>query len=682
MRGRLNSGSRDSLTGSGRRHKKAGDKKPRKFRFLRIEPLEVRQLLTGTGTATSTTTLEIVGATEVTYGQAVTLAAQVADPNYGGTPSGNVEFWDGSVDLEGVTLDANGDATLTTSVLTAGEHDSIVARYGGDNKYESSTSPAVSELVDCKALTVTAAPNTKTYDGTTTASAVPTINGGSLVGGDTACFTESYDTPDAGSNKTLTPAGSVNDGNGGGNYSVTFVPDTTTAEIDQVTTSTSLSASVNGASTNEFTFGQQVTFTASVTVSSGGLPSAGVCFEDVSANNTYTYLGEGAWNGQVFTLTTSSLTGGSHTITASYVPNNDDVSYSSSSIAEQVDPAPTTTSLTPSSAGVAIGSDLTITASVGPTSGGSSTGSVTPTGSVEFYENGCPLGSAALDGSGEATFGVTMTMTGYYAITAQYLGDTNYAGSPSGTVWAQFAYPTTIGLTASANPVGLGQPATVTAVVSSEAGGYASWPSGTVALYDGTPSDGTCLGSVDQCYWSYGFISVTFDVSGLILGDHALTATFSGDGADLPSTSTPLDEDVLQATTATLGSSAGPPGSGEIELTASVAPVISGLPLAPTGTVSFIDTASGLTLASAVPLSAGAANVDLVPPSDNGAIVAQYSGDSQFAPSTADNLAPTVVQSVSVLPDQFTYGAWWTVAAEVDRASSRQLWGGNLLRLC
>ena len=75
-------------------------------------------------------------------------------------------------------------------------------------------------------LTVTAAPNTKTYDGTTSAAATPTVSAGSIQTGDSAAWTESYDTKNAGSGKTLTPAGTVTDGNGGANYNVTFASDT------------------------------------------------------------------------------------------------------------------------------------------------------------------------------------------------------------------------------------------------------------------------------------------------------------------------------------------------------------------------------------------------------------------------------------------------------------------------
>ena len=81
--------------------------------------------------------------------------------------------------------------------------------------------------ITVRAITVTAAANTKTYDGTTTAAATPTVTGGSLATGDTAAFTETYDTNAVGTGKTLTAAGSVNDGNGGANYAVTKIASTT-----------------------------------------------------------------------------------------------------------------------------------------------------------------------------------------------------------------------------------------------------------------------------------------------------------------------------------------------------------------------------------------------------------------------------------------------------------------------
>src|SRR5207248_10632186 len=78
-----------------------------------------------------------------------------------------------------------------------------------------------------RSITVTAATNTKTYDGTTSAAATPTITSGTLATGDTASFTESYGNKNVGTGKTLTPSGSVSDGNSGLNYEVKLADVTT-----------------------------------------------------------------------------------------------------------------------------------------------------------------------------------------------------------------------------------------------------------------------------------------------------------------------------------------------------------------------------------------------------------------------------------------------------------------------
>jgi hypothetical protein len=77
-------------------------------------------------------------------------------------------------------------------------------------------------------LTITAQTNTKTYDGNTSAAATPTYAG--LQGGDTLTgLSETYDTADPGTGKTLTvaPGYTLDDGNSGDNYTVTTVADTT-----------------------------------------------------------------------------------------------------------------------------------------------------------------------------------------------------------------------------------------------------------------------------------------------------------------------------------------------------------------------------------------------------------------------------------------------------------------------
>ena len=78
-------------------------------------------------------------------------------------------------------------------------------------------------VITTEALTVTAVTNSKAYDGTTSVAAVPVITAGSLVAGDTARFVETYSTKNVGTGLTLTPSGTVNDGNGGRNYTYTYL---------------------------------------------------------------------------------------------------------------------------------------------------------------------------------------------------------------------------------------------------------------------------------------------------------------------------------------------------------------------------------------------------------------------------------------------------------------------------
>lgn len=81
-------------------------------------------------------------------------------------------------------------------------------------------------VIDKAALTITATANTKIYDGTTSASVIPTVSG--LQTGDMVTnLSEVYMDKNTGANKTLTVNGyMLEDGNGGNNYIVTTVNNT------------------------------------------------------------------------------------------------------------------------------------------------------------------------------------------------------------------------------------------------------------------------------------------------------------------------------------------------------------------------------------------------------------------------------------------------------------------------
>jgi hypothetical protein len=97
------------------------------------------------------------------------------------------------------------------------------------NNYSVTFADNTTGVITVRAITVTAATDSKQYDGTTSSTGVPTITSGSLGSGDTANFTQAFATKSVGTGKTLTPAGSVTDGNSGNNYSVTFANNTTGA---------------------------------------------------------------------------------------------------------------------------------------------------------------------------------------------------------------------------------------------------------------------------------------------------------------------------------------------------------------------------------------------------------------------------------------------------------------------
>ena len=160
------------------------------------------------------------------YGSTVTFTATVS-PAPGTSaivPTGTVTFFAGATNLGTATM-ASGAATWALSTLYVGAY-SITAAYNGDAKYNTSLSGAITQTVTPAALTITAAANTKTYDATITAAALPTVAG--LQNSDTVTgLSETYDNANAGTGKTLTVATyTVNDGNGGANYTVTTVTST------------------------------------------------------------------------------------------------------------------------------------------------------------------------------------------------------------------------------------------------------------------------------------------------------------------------------------------------------------------------------------------------------------------------------------------------------------------------
>jgi hypothetical protein len=277
-----------------------------------------------------------------------------------------------------------------------------------------------------------------------------------------------------------------------------------------------------GASPNPSTSGQSVTLTATVSPSAA---TGSVSFFDGASP-----LGSGNLSGGQATLSMSTLSVGTHSITAAYQGNGQYSGSTSAAVMQTVNAAVigTSTSLTPSVNPSSYGQSVLFTATVSPASG-----SGTPAGTVTFLDGTTALGSSALNTSGIATLSTSNLSVGGHSITARYNGSTAYSGSTSPVV-AQTVNTasTTTTVKSSRNPSGRGQTVTFTATVSP------SRATGTVTFLDGT----TVLGSKTL---TNGTASLA--TSSLSVGSHSITAQYSGDGNDKGSTSAVL----VQTVTAT-----------------------------------------------------------------------------------------------------------------------------------
>ena len=160
--------------------------------------------------------------------------------------------------------------------------------------------------------------------------------------------------------------------------------------------------------------------TATVTAVSGtGTPTGTVTFEDGS-----TVLSTVTLSGDTATFSTSTLTPGSHDITAVYDGEGSFLTSTSSVVDLQI--TNSTTALTSTVNPAVFGQSITFTAAVT-----SLTGTGTPTGTVDFEDGTTLLGTGTLN-NGTATFSTSALSVGSsHSITAVYLGDSTFSTSTS-----------------------------------------------------------------------------------------------------------------------------------------------------------------------------------------------------------------------------------------------------------
>ena len=228
--------------------------------------------------------------------------------------------------------------------------------------------------------------------------------------------------------------------------------------------------------------------------------------------------------------------------------------------------------------------------------------------------------------SGKATCVTNILAVGANTITAIYSGDANFAASTS----APFTQTvnqgaTTTKVVSSLNPSSTGVTVTFTATVNAIAPASGT-RTGTVAFEDGGVAVAGCAAQVIGAAET-----ATCATNALVAGVHTITAVYSGDGNFTTSTSAPLTQTVVSATTTTVASSANPSVFGQsIQYTATVA----GGPTV-TGTITFRDGGANIAGCVAVVVTAGSASCTVSPTVASHKITAVYSGDASNAASTS-----------------------------------------------
>lgn len=274
----------------------------------------------------------------------------------------------------------------------------------------------------------------------------------------------------------------------------------------RVTTTTKLASSGSPSQV-----GQPVTFTATVTTTSGTIPDGElVTFSDGTTDGT-TNIGSGTTVNGVASFTTSSLPVKTHAIKATYEGDGALIA-STGSIMQVVNLDSTSTTLSSNVNPSAYGQAVMLTAVV------STTGSSVPTGKVTFKNGATSLGTATLDSTGTARLSTSKLPAGLDSITASYGGD-SLNGKSTSTVLTQTVNPAQLAmiLTSMPNPSKVGKAVRFLATLTSNG----SLPNGQIVTFT---YNGTALGTA-TIVGGRASLSTTQ----LPAGSDPVTASYGGD---------------------------------------------------------------------------------------------------------------------------------------------------------
>ena len=412
--------------------------------FLASTSAAVTQVVNGATTTTLTTSPN-----PSTVGQAVTLTATVAAVAPAtGVPTGTVTFKDGATAIGTATLGATESTSITVSTFARGSH-SLTAVYGGSPDFQTSTSAAVTQVVNAEtATTLTATPNPSRFGQAVTLTAT------------VALVVPATGTP-TGSVRFMDGAATIGTATLGANGSASIVVSTLATGSHSLTaayggagnflasTSTAVTQVVNAGDTtttltatpNPSRFGQAVTLTATVAAvaPAAGVPTGTVTFSDGAATIGTATLGA---TGSA-SIVVSTLAASSHSLTAAYGGSGNFLTSASAAVTQVVNAGGTTTTLTatpnPSTTGQAVTLTATVVA-VAPAAG-------VPAGTVTFSDGAATIGTATLGANGSASIVVSTLAAGSHSLTAAYGGSGNFLASTSAAVTQVVNAPDTVSVT-------------------------------------------------------------------------------------------------------------------------------------------------------------------------------------------------------------------------------------------
>jgi sugar lactone lactonase YvrE len=257
------------------------------------------------------------------------------------------------------------------------------------------------------------------------------------------------------------------------------------------------------------------------------------------------------------------------------------------------------------------------------------TGTIPPAGTVDFYNGANLIGTATVVSTsattGTATINDSFPAAGTYPISASYYSTSNTADGTA-TLSQVVGNAASVSLTSSINPSTVGQSTNLIATITSNP--IFGAVTGTVQFFDGATSLGTVAVSGS---------TATLPVSFATAGNHTLTAVYTSTNPDLTNaTSGPYIQHVLNLASLILTSSVNPSTPGQ---STTLTATLSTLTTTPGGTIKFYD---GTTLIGTVTLPTNSVSVSFTTPG-NHILTAVYSGDATTETITSPPLTQVVL---------------------------------------